>query len=68
MAHAISLMTELGEAKRKHQASGKAQSRRKSNDSAGGSDKEANQDSDEAEIIEHSGTSFLSDLFLFMVL
>ena len=51
-------MTELGEAKRKHHASGKAQSRRKSKDSVEG-DKEVSQDSDEAEIIEHSGTVFL---------
>jgi len=49
-------MTELGEAKRKHQASGKAKSRTKSKDSAEINDKEVNQDSDEAEIIEHSGT------------
>ena len=55
-------MTELGEAKRKHQASG-AQSRRKSKDSAEGSDKEVNQDSDEAEIIEHSGTISHRDNF-----
>ena len=61
-------MTELGEAKRKHQASGNAQSRRKSKDSADESDKEANQDSDEAEIIEHSGTSFLSNTILFIIL
>ncbi|CAG5107492.1 Oidioi.mRNA.OKI2018_I69.chr1.g3353.t1.cds [Oikopleura dioica] len=54
LAHAISLMTELGEAKRKHHASIEKKDEQGSKEDES---KEGNQDSDEAEIIDHSDCS-----------
>ena len=57
-------MTELGEAKRKHHATIDKKDEQGSKE---GESKEGNQDSDEAEIIDHSGTTCFKITFFIIL-